>query len=110
MPKVPHDSIVSLVQRWIGKYYELLQEDPKIRATHDTHLKEVEKLNNGYLKDLARHELIEAFESQESYHNLFKTQIDFLTGVYAKEEQLNERNKLREKLRNIPNRHYKPNG
>lgn len=108
MPKVPHDNIVSLVQRWIGKYYELLQEDPKIRVAHDGHLKEVERLNKLYLKDLAQHELIEAFESQESYKELFKTQIDFLTGVYTKQEQLSSRNAIREKLKNIPNRHYNP--
>ena len=108
MPKIPHTNITSLVQRWIGKYYESLNENKKIRATHETHLQEVENLNELYLKDLAKHEMLEMFEPQESYKDLFKQQIDFLTGVYTQQEKLDEKKRLRDKLKSIPNRHYNP--
>lgn len=108
MPKIPYTSISSLLNGWIIKYYEELQENPKIRASHETHLEAIEALNKRYLNNLSWHQMQDIIEKAEDYDKLFTRHIDFLTGVYTKEEKLNARKRLRDQLKAIPNRHYKP--
>lgn len=109
MPKDPYTTdILSLIQRWVEKYYNYLREDKKTRSSHEIHYKAVEELNTLYLQDLEKHELHGIFTTEEIDRELYRQQIDFLTGVYAKQKELSRMDELRNKLKAIPNRHYKP--
>ena len=106
--KSTFNDIGSLITRWINRYYELLLKEPKVRSTHETHLQFANQINEAYLKDLAKHYKRQLIEPEDFHQEAFKKQIDFLTGIYKREAELEARKELQNKLKSIPNRHYKP--
>ena len=105
--KTTHENISQLVQRWISRYYELLTKQPEVRGDQTSHLKYTNEINKEYLKDLNKHYRRELLTPHEGDEDQFKRQIDFLTGVYTREKKENEMQEIRNKLKAMPNRHYK---
>lgn len=103
--KLLHENISDLLNRWINQYYELLKLNPKVRVVHQTHLAFINEVNTAYLKDLEKHYRRELIEPEPFHPEAFKKQIDFLTGIYKRETELEARKELQNKLKSIPNRH-----
>jgi hypothetical protein len=90
-----YKSIADLIQFYINKYYLKREEIPGLKHSQKEHLNEIEKVSKQYQKQLSKTE----WDNEENREQ-FKKEIDFLTKVFTKQRQEEERKKALQEFKN----------
>ncbi len=103
MSRVPyHETEAEAVNYHTALYYDRLKEEPGLRANEDKHIEFIEHINARYLKALAYEE--PGLEQSrppldfEGHKNSFIENIDFLTQVFTKKKEKEQKSADKQKF------------
>lgn len=82
-PKFNHPRYI--LQHFLNLYYLTRSRNPGLKQDPNKHIKEIEKLETQYHKVLIKNNY------PEDYNDQLRKEIDFLTGVFEKEEKERKR-------------------
>ena len=82
LPKFPN--IQTLLQYYISQYYLMRSQHPGIKQDPKKHKKEILQIEGHYKRELRKK--LPDLNSEEN-QNQFRKEIDFLTGIFSKEEK-----------------------
>lgn len=83
VPKKKHTSLYYMVQYFVSKYYEILEESKQKELSEEERFDIMQELDTEYRARLADYPKWESEESAEH----FKNSIDYLTKAYSRREK-----------------------